>query len=92
MSTGANPTAVQAAVPNAEANAPRVVRCKWCNDVVITGASPSHRVFVELVGLYEFASVNYHQVIIQDGICKGCRAEKFGDVPKKVVTHDLAQK
>jgi hypothetical protein len=70
----------------------RIVFCAWCKKIMIDVADVREVSSITLFPKDNLALVNGFRVLIADGMCQGCRATKFGDVPKKVVTHDLAQK
>jgi hypothetical protein len=72
--------------------APAIVYCAWCKTVQLNLENVSGCVVIFPDEENRHAYVNGIPTSIADGICERCRATRFPEFPKKVVTHDLAQK
>ena len=57
--------------------------CTWCKTVTIFPGQPDDYLNVLIGYNRRMAILNGHSLIIQDGICEKCRAEKFPETVKR---------
>jgi hypothetical protein len=61
----------------------RVVFCTWCKTVTIFPGKDDDYLYVAVAYGARIARLNGQPITIQDGICEGCRAEKFPETVKR---------
>lgn len=58
--------------------------CTWCKEICVRGSRrPTDAVMISVYGDERKAFLNGRELIIADGICELCRAEKFSEFPVK---------
>jgi hypothetical protein len=67
----------------AAAAGPVVRKCSWCKEIAVRGAwRDSDTIIVYIFGQEQKVIFNGKYLIVQDGICEKCRAEKFPETVK----------
>lgn len=58
--------------------------CTWCKEICVRGQQrPTDAVIVYMYGEDRKAFWNGHELMVADGICEKCRAEKFPETVQK---------